>query len=747
MQYLNRNLRKTLQKNLSKVIPHKYTNGFNQKLKKFTVTWHGTLVVTPTIAGLTILVRLLGWFQPLEYATLDISFRLRPEEAVDERIIIVAVEESDLSRLKQWPLSDELLAKLLTNIKQQNPKVIGLDIYRNLPVEPGNAELKKVFKETSNLFGIQKVIGDRFSPEIPPSPVLSQLGQVTSNDVVVDEDGVVRRGMLFPIPGEPLPSLGLTMAMEYLRGQGIEPESAKDGAMKLGNTVFDIFESNDGNYLNADAGGYQIILNYRGAANSFQSVPLTDVLENRVPPNLMRDRIVLIGAKAPSLNDAFYTPYSRGFFGTPVRTPGVEVQANVTSQILSSVLDSRPLIKVWYDPLEKVWIVLWILIIASFGWHWRYTKAHFYILWMLSLLLVNIAIVSFIGYVSFLLGWWIPVISPLMGLLASTIAISSYVYVSKLRELNKALEKSNVQLEQSHVQLEETIKDLEHVLSDLQKSQLQLIQSEKMSALGQLVAGVAHEINNPVGFISGNLKHLEGYIQDLTNHLQLYQQTFPEAGEEIEEDAEAIDIEYVLEDIPKMVESMQVGIQRIKEISTSLRTFSRSDTSTKANYNIHEGIDSTLLILKHRLKADSIRPEIKIIKEYGNLPMVNCYPGQLNQVIMNLIANAIDALEDSNKGKEFAEIEANPNKITISTKLLADNTRVVIQIKDNGLGMSDEIKQKIFEHLFTTKPVGQGTGLGLSISRQIVEETHGGKLSCISSLGDGAEFLIEIPIE
>jgi adenylate cyclase len=747
MQYLNRNLRKTLQKNLSKVIPHKYTNGFNQKLKKFTVTWHGTLVVTPTIAGLTILVRLLGWFQPLEYATLDISFRLRPEEAVDERIIIVAVEESDLSRLKQWPLSDELLAKLLTNIKQQNPKVIGLDIYRNLPVEPGNAELKKVFKETSNLFGIQKVIGDRFSPEIPPSPVLSQLGQVTSNDVVVDEDGVVRRGMLFPIPGEPLPSLGLTMAMEYLRGQGIEPESAKDGAMKLGNTVFDIFESNDGNYLNADAGGYQIILNYRGAANSFRSVPLTDVLENRVPPNLMRDRIVLIGAKAPSLNDAFYTPYSRGFFGTPVRTPGVEVQANVTSQILSSVLDSRPLIKVWYDPLEKVWIVLWILIIASFGWHWRYTKAHFYILWMFSLLLVNIATVSFIGYVSFLLGWWIPVISPLIGLLASTIAISSYVYVSKLRELNKALEKSNVQLEQSHVQLEETIKDLEHVLSDLQKSQIQLIQSEKMSALGQLVAGVAHEINNPVGFISGNLKHLEGYIQDLTNHLQLYQQTFPEAGEEIEEDAEAIDIEYVLEDMPKMVESMQVGIQRIKEISTSLRTFSRSDTSTKANYNIHEGIDSTLLILKHRLKADSIRPEIKIIKEYGNLPMVNCYPGQLNQVIMNLIANAIDALEDSNKGKEFTEIEANPNKITISTKLLADNTRVVIQIKDNGLGMSDEIKQKIFEHLFTTKPVGQGTGLGLSISRQIVEETHGGKLSCVSSLGDGAEFIIEIPIE
>ncbi len=308
-------------------------------------------------------------------------------------------------------------------------------------------------------------------------------------------------------------------------------------------------------------------------------------------------------------------------------------------------------------------------------------------------------------------------------------AISAYIYVCRLRELNTILE--------------QTVQKLEAAMSDLKQSQIQIIQSEKMSTLGQLVAGVAHEINNPVGFVSGNLKCIGEYVEDLTNHLQLYQQTFPEPGKDIKNDAKTIDIEYLLEDMPKVVASMQVGINRIKDISISLRTFSRSDTSNKVSYNIHEGIDSTLMILKHRLKANETRPEIQIIKEYGQLPMVNCYPGQLNQVMMNLIANAIDALDESNHGREYTEIQANPNNITILTTL--ENKIATIRIKDNGPGMSDTVKQKIFEHLFTTKTVGQGTGLGLSISRQIIEETHDGKLSCISAPGEGAEFVVEIP--
>ncbi|BAZ16872.1 integral membrane sensor signal transduction histidine kinase [Calothrix sp. NIES-4071] len=700
------------------------------KITKTSRKWHGTLVIAPGVTGLIIGIRLLGWLQPLELAALDIRFRLRPAEPVDTRFVIIGIEESDITRFQQWPFADKDLARLINKIKEQQPRIIGLDLYRNLPVEPGHAELLEIYKTTPNLYGIQKIVENGFNSKIDPPPILGDKGQTGSNDITVDIDGVIRRGVLFPEPGNPLPSLGLVLAAAYLEKEGIKPETAPDGSIKFKNTIFHPFEANDGSYINADAGGYQIIMNYRGQAKSFSYVSLMDVLEGRISGDLMRDRIVLIGAKAQSLNDAFYTPYSRGFSSTPERTPGVEIQATLASQVLSSVLDGRPSIYTWHDSLEYLWIFLWVLLIATLGWKWRNTKALSYLIRINTLLLSSIISIGIISYIIFLFGWWIPVLSPMLALIASTIGISSYVYITRLRELNSELEK--------------TVKNLEEAMSELQQSQLQLIQSEKMSTLGQLVAGVAHEINNPVGFISGNLKCLEGYVQDLVNHIQLYHQHFPEPGEEIEEDAETIDVEYILEDMPKMVASMQVGVTRIKEISISLRTFSRSDTASKVPYNIHEGIDSTILILKHRLKGNSFRPEIQIIKEYGELPMVNCYPGQLNQVIMNLIANAIDALDDSNEGKTFTEVEANPNKIVISTSVLT--TQAIIKIKDNGLGMSDEVKQKVFEHLFTTKGVGKGTGLGLSISRQIVEETHGGTLTCFSEPGNGAEFIIEIPI-
>lgn len=731
-------------------MPSKFVNLLRDKLKFFELSkttaahppsqiplkhlvwqWRGALIVTPCVAGITIAIRLLGWLQPLELAALDNSFRLRPLEPKDTRIVIVSVEESDITRLKQWPVSDAILAQVLNKIKQQKPRAIGLDLYRNFPVEPGHKELVQVFETTPNLIGIKKVIGDRYSAAIAPAPVLEKLGQISANDVVVDADGVVRRGILFPIPGEALPGLGLAAAAAYLKPEGITPVADSNGYLKLGSTVFKPFESNDGGYAGADAGGYQILLNFRGAARSFTSVSMMDVLENRISPNLMRDRIVLIGAKAPSLNDVFYTPFSDGFNTTPVRTSGVEIQANLASQIISSVLDNRTPIKALPVLLEELWIVLWAGVIAGFGWKYRGDKNYQYLFKLTTVCLLSVIAVTLLVYLTFLAGWWIPLVPPLLALLGSSVAISGYVYVTKLQKIN--------------AKLEQTVQNLELALRELQQSQLQLIQSEKMSTLGQLVAGVAHEVNNPVGFVSGNLNYIKDYIQDLTNHLELYQEKFPDPGDEIAEDAEAIDLEYLLEDLPKLLTSMQTGITRIKDISTSLRTFSRGDTTDKVACNIHEGIDSTLLILKHRLKANENRPEIQIIKQYSQLPAVNCYPGQLNQVIMNLIANAIDALDEFNQGRSFTEIEANPNTITVSTKL-ENKTTVTIRIKDNGLGITEAVKQKIFDHLFTTKPVGKGTGLGLSISRQIIEETHGGKLRCVSTPAEGAEFAIEIPL-
>ncbi|MDJ0554948.1 MAG: AAA family ATPase [Microcoleaceae cyanobacterium MO_207.B10] len=301
---------------------------------------------------------------------------------------------------------------------------------------------------------------------------------------------------------------------------------------------------------------------------------------------------------------------------------------------------------------------------------------------------------------------------------------------------------------QAAISLENAIlyQQTQNYAQQLEQTQLQLVQNEKMASIGQLVSGIAHEINNPVGFISGNLDYATEYIQDLIDLLELYQQGIDWNSQTTQAKIEEIELDYLLTDLPGLIESMKEGTGRIAEISKSMRTFSRSDTTAKVNFNIHDGIDSTLLILRHRLKANEVRPEIEVVKNYSELPEVDCYPGQLNQVFMNLIANAIDALEESNSGKSFQEIKVVPNQITITTEIDSEKQQAIIRIGDNGMGMSEEVKEKIFGHLFTTKPVGKGTGLGLSISRQIVEEKHGGQITCTSELGTGTEFVISLPI-
>ncbi|MEH2037902.1 trifunctional serine/threonine-protein kinase/ATP-binding protein/sensor histidine kinase [Nostoc sp.] len=286
---------------------------------------------------------------------------------------------------------------------------------------------------------------------------------------------------------------------------------------------------------------------------------------------------------------------------------------------------------------------------------------------------------------------------------------------------------------------------LERSLQELEHTQLQMVQNEKMATLGNLVAGVAHEINNPIGFLKGSLNNAEEYIQDLLAHIQFYQQHHPTPAIAVIEHGEEIDLGFLTEDLPKLVGSMKVASERIKDISISLRTFSRADTTEKVACNLHEGIESTLLILKYRLKANEKRPAIEVITEYGKLPPVKCFLGQLNQVFMNILANAIDALDTSCEGLSFAQAQANHHQILIHTEVSSEQNIVAIRIKDNGQGIPEEVRARIFDHLFTTKEVGKGTGLGLAIARQIVEETHNGRLSCNSVLGEGTEFVIEIP--
>jgi len=312
--------------------------------------------------------------------------------------------------------------------------------------------------------------------------------------------------------------------------------------------------------------------------------------------------------------------------------------------------------------------------------------------------------------------------------------------------LNLLCSQAAISLENARLyqQSQDYAQKLEQSLEDLQQTQLQLVQSEKMSALGNLMAGVAHEINNPVGFIAGNIDPARDYVQDLLGLIDLYQQEYPEPSEAIEEELEAIDLDFLRSDLPQLISSMQEGTDRIRHISNSLRTFSRTDKEYKVPFNLHEGLDSTLLILKHRLKANEEHPAIEIVKDYGQLPQVQCFPGQLNQVFMNLIANAIDALDEGNQGRSFDEIEI-ANQIKIATSATAEE--VTIRIADNGMGMPDEVRERIFEQGFTTKSVGKGTGLGMAIAYQIVVEKHGGKITCNSELGKGTEFAIAIPLD
>ncbi len=411
------------------------------KLPRRLQQWGGFCLSSGSVYLLVFGLRWLGWLQPSEWAAFDLYIQLRPNEPVDERVIVVGVQESDIRYLGKWPVSDQVLVKILSKIRAQNPKVIGLDLYRDIPVGDGYTELEAFFKTTPNLIGIEKSIGDRFNTVIAPPPALKALGQVSANDVIVDPDGRLRRAFLYPMPAgnEGLPSLGLAVALAYLKDKGIEPQSSEVGGhLQIGKTVFKPLESNDGSYIRTDAGGYQILMNYHGSSLKFRQVSLEDILENRIPADLMRDRIVLIGAQTPSLNDIFYTPYSSNFITSPTQISGVEFQANVVKMIIGSVLENRPLFKVWSDVWEELWIFGWSILGASIIWFCATRR----LLLLVSFVFVFSIVLIGSTYFLFLAGWWIPIAPCMFTYIVSMIVMQSYIYVSRLRELNAALSDS-----------------------------------------------------------------------------------------------------------------------------------------------------------------------------------------------------------------------------------------------------------------------------------------------------------------
>ncbi|HEY9690629.1 MAG TPA: CHASE2 domain-containing protein [Oculatellaceae cyanobacterium] len=747
------------------------------KLIKKACAWKGVTLIVSSIILIEFVIRSMGWLQSIELSALDLYFQIRPLEPPDQRFLIVGIEEADIQKIRKYPISDGVLAELLTKIKEQQPAVIGLDIYRDIPVEPGYQELVKIFKNTPNLIGIQKTIGDTYTTKIAPPPILKQLKQSSANDIVVDGDGVIRRGILYPYAEEDpsLPSLGLSVAINYLKNQKvITPVAGKDGFLQLGKTLFLPFERNDGGYVNTDDGSYQILLNYRSPAEGFPHVSMSDVLARRIPPDLMRDRIVLIGAYAPSLNDRFYTPFSRRLGGTtPIRTPGVEIQANLASQIISSALDERPLIKVWHDSLEYFWMGCWVTLTAILIRKSRYktTEFQFFITASISVVILALSLIA-ITYSVFLSGWWIPLVPSLIGIFTSSILVAGYNYIKELKianstlrqtinELNTTLsELQKIKIELSNkiaenevlyseivnqnqnleIKVEERTQELKlkntqlsETIFALRNAQRQIIAQEKLAALGLLTAGVAHELKNPLNFVNNYAVLCLNYFEEIQEDLVEIEQAF-ELDEEFE------DLKEVIEIVGKNLQQIWGQGQRADNIIQMMLLHAHHETTAPEPTDINNLVANAIKLVHHSQTENSTVNNISLETNFDNsLEKIEVIPQEIHRALINIINNAYYAV----KAKNPTEKDNFKPQIFISTKNL--DKQVEICIYDNGTGIDEEILEKIFDPFFTTKPAGEGTGLGLSLTHDIIVGQHQGEIKVTTNSECGTNFTVILP--
>ena len=402
-----------------------------QRIRAKLYQWRKRLLIPPTVAGLVIATSLTGIFQPLELLLFDQFFRWRPSEGIDPRIIIVTVDESDIATLKQWPLSDSLLAQIIQTIKLENPRVIGLNIFRDFPIGPGEEELNYLFTTTPNLIGIEKVIDD----QVKPPAKLSRLEQVGFSDLVLDHDGKVRRDLIsLTSDGEKQQlSFSMMLALSYLKKEDITPQlgNSSKGEIIIGKAhLFPLYE-NSGSYINLDHGGYQILLNYRGNKNVFQTLSILDVLDQNYPENLFNDRLVLIGVIADSIYPYLLTPFHQS-----QPTSGTVIQANTTSQILSAALDNRPLIRVWSDPLEWLWILIWTSLAMGITRYllekniFQYNSLIRSLLFLISNFFLGLWLTNS-SYLLFLQGWWVPTVTPLIA----TVIVSFFIVIDQWKYL------------------------------------------------------------------------------------------------------------------------------------------------------------------------------------------------------------------------------------------------------------------------------------------------------------------------
>ncbi len=769
-----------------------------QQFKQKITQWRGVLAIAPSVAGVIIAGNLVGLFQLLEWATLDQFFLLRPQEAVNSPIVIVAIEEEDITKLGQWPMSDRVMAQLLNKIKAQQPRGIGLDIYRDLVTEPGHSELVEVFESTPNLIGVQKV-----TPQtVAPPPTLAEKGQVGASDLIVDDDGKVRRGLIVTgtEEGKFIEGLGAKLALMYLEAEGLELQTINEEKQiyQLGEATFVPLTGEEGGYVKGDTGGYQILINYRGEMNRFGSVSMTDVLEDKIPADLFQDRLVFIGLgiNTSSVKDIFLTPYNSNLLGDTDLMPGVAIHANLASQMVSAAMEGRTMLRAWHQSLNWLWILFWSFLGAGGSWFLleiKLFKKNIFLIVTISYIISSTIILVSISYIAFISGWVIPIFSPFLALAATAILIANYHNQNQLKTANEELAIANEQLADYSRTLENKVaartQELSEALENLKSTQQELIQSEKMAALGQLVAGIAHEVNTPLGAIKASVSNISAaltksmqQLPKLFKQLPLQQQddffTLVAASQQESttlsfreerkikralkkqlatlgiDDADEIAANLVKIGFTKEVEpflpllqsdyssliletaynltmqqnntdNIKLAVDRAAKIVFALKSYARQDQYSE---KVKAQVTEGIeLVLT--IYRNQLRQGIEVSKVYQEVPEIPCYPEQLNQVWTNLIHNAVQAMD--NKGK-------------LKIAVTPEDSYVVVRITDSGCGIAPENKDKIFQPFFTTKGAGEGSGLGLDIVSKIIDK-HQGKIEVESEPGC-TTFSVWLPV-
>ncbi|GAP96210.1 CHASE2 domain-containing protein [Leptolyngbya sp. NIES-2104] len=660
--------------------------------------WVGVGISAIAVAAAVLGLQVAGAFQPLELMVLDQWFRARPPEAVDARIVIVTIDESDFNAIGRYPIPDAEFAQVLSKIRQQKPRVIGMDVYRNLPVEPGHNALIQIYQQTPNLIGVEKTLSGANMPSVDPPPILREQGQIAASDLVLDPDGKVRRNLLslrvnsiWGKQARTVTTLGTRLALEYLKAEGVTPRSLPGGAIQLGKAYLEPLQANAGGYVRGDIGGFQLLANFRNLQRSFTSVSFSDVLNDRVAAQLMQDRIVLIGSIAESLNDRFFTPYSNT---AKLTSAGVVIHADFTSQLISAALDSRPILRGVPEWIETIWCWLWLGIGVVLG--TRFRAPHRTFVWMVGVAIAGVLT----AYGLFLSGWWITIVAPLIGMKLIVVATRVYWLWQSLVQSHHALQDYTKTLEQK---VQERTQALTEQNIELTRAKQEAEAADR--AKTTFLANVNHELRTPLSIILSS-SELMSYDKTLS----------PKQRERLS----------------MINQSVNHLLDLINEVLELAKLEAKAETIGIQTLSLKQLLHNLLKMFEPQAIEKRIQLNLECATEVPN--WIQTDERKLRQVLINLLTNS---LKFTNHGSITLRISC------LNPKLLR------FEVSDTGIGIAEYEIESLFKAFMQTESgrrSGKGTGLGLSISQQLLE-LLGTKLQVQSMPNVGTAFWFDLSIE